>query len=110
MAKGFTQQKEVEYTKIFSLIAKMVTVWAVLSLVISSRWNLLQMNVYNELLQADLYDKIYMWMPLVFSVNFDFVIADDVPSSKLKVCQLLKSLYGLKGFKTMESEAYRSIG
>lgn len=85
---------------ILSPVAKMVTV---ISIAASQGWKMLQMDVNNAFLQGDLYEKVYMSLPLGFAVQ-----------GKNKVCKLLKSLYGLKQasgqWNIKLSEALLSVG
>jgi hypothetical protein len=84
VAKGFSQQEGIDYTKTFSPVAKMNYVQLILSLVAFFRWKIHQMDVKSAFLHGDLSEEIFMEQPLGF-----------VTDSNL-VCRLQKSLYGLK--------------
>ena len=63
MAKGYTQQKGLDYTEIFSPVAKMVNVKLFLALVAMQGWILHQLDVNNAFLNGDLHKEIYMSFP-----------------------------------------------
>lgn len=85
MAKGYTQQEEIDYLETFSLVAKLTSVKVFLSLVAIHGWSLSQLDVNNAFLHGDLLEEVYMKPPpgLIFH-------------SPNSVCKLNKSLYGLK--------------
>ena len=73
----------------------MVTVKTLLTLAVSKGWQLLQLDVNNAFLHGDLFEGVYMDLPLGYKLNASF------PGEKL-VCKLHKSIYGLKqASKTM---------
>lgn len=84
MAKGFTQQKGVDFFETFSLVAKMTTIRTLLALKISHHCQMHQLNVNNAVLHGDLHAKVYMEALEGYSVPPGMVL-------KLK-----KILYGLK--------------
>lgn len=86
MAKGFHQQPDVDYTKTFSPVIKLVTIRLILSIAVKSNWPLHQFDVQNSFLHGDLDEAMFMQQRPSF-VNLDF------PSH---VCKLKKSLYGSK--------------
>jgi hypothetical protein len=67
-------------------VAKINTIWVLLSLAANLEWPLQQFDVKNAFLHGDLEEKVYMDFPLGFSTS----------SESGKVCRLRKSLYGLK--------------
>ncbi|XP_049378182.1 uncharacterized protein LOC125842954 [Solanum stenotomum] len=83
VAKGFNKREGLDYQKTFSPVVKMVTVRTVISLDV---WSIQQMDVYNAFLQDDLNEEVYMQLPQGIKNG----------TQDLKVCRLLKSLYGLK--------------
>lgn len=58
---------------------------SVIELAASKDWVLFQMDIYNIVLQDNLYEEVYMDLPQGFKRQ-----------GETKVCRLLKSLYGLK--------------
>jgi len=57
----------------------------IISIATAKGWFLYQMDVSNAFLQGNLYEEIYMQTPQGFHKQ-----------GELKVCRLMKSLYGLK--------------
>ncbi|GJS33130.1 homogeneously-staining region [Tanacetum coccineum] len=85
MAEGFTQQEGIDFHETFALVAKMVTVKALLATAIHNNWPIAQLDINNAFLHGDLIEEIYMKLPQGY------------PSpSKTSVYKLQKSLYGLK--------------
>ena len=85
IAKGYSQQKGLNFTETFSPVAKMVTVRCALSLAAMHNWPVFQMDVFNAFLQGDLLDEVYMELPKGFKMKEENM-----------ACKLVKSLYGLK--------------
>eukprot|EP00253_Pinus_taeda_P010618 PITA_10618 len=85
VAKGFSKVEGLDYTKTFSLIDKMNSIFLVLSLATSFKWEVHQMDVKSAYLHGDLHEEIYMEQPPSF-IKIDSSL----------VCRLKKSLYGLK--------------
>ncbi|KAI4352252.1 hypothetical protein L6164_006522 [Bauhinia variegata] len=79
------QVENVDYTKTFATVAKMVTVQVVLAVAAARRREHHQMDVHNVFLHGDLHEEVYMKLPLGFRV-----------SKTDMVCELKKSLYRLK--------------
>lgn len=79
VAKGYTQSYGVDYQETFAPVAKLNTVRILLSLAANQNWPLLQVDVKNAFLHADILEEIYM-----------------DPPPGMKVCKLKKALYGLK--------------
>ena len=86
VAKGFKQEDGFDYDETFSPVVKITTVRILLSLAISQKWFIHQLDVPNAFLHGDLKELIFMEQPSGF-VNTNF---------PHHVCQLKKSLYGLK--------------
>ena len=85
VAKGFSQVEGIEYTKTLSPVAKMNSIRLVLSVAVSFKWEVHQMDVKYTFIHGDFHEEIYMEQPLGFIQN------DSSP-----VCHLIKYLYGLK--------------
>jgi hypothetical protein len=86
VARGFTQQKGIDYSETFSPIIKQATVRLVFSIAISSGWKIHQLDIHNAFLNGVLDEEVYMKQPPGFFYSA-------LPSH---VCRLHKSLYGLK--------------
>ena len=86
VVKGFEQKKGIDYDEIFSLVVKMTSIRAILSLVATENLFLEQLDVKIAFLHGDLEEDIYMLQPKGFEVK----------GKEEYVCKLEKSLYGLK--------------
>jgi histone deacetylase 1/2 len=83
---GFTQRPGVDFDETFSPVVKPTAVRTVLSLALSCRWPIHQLDVKNAFLHGNLSEIVYCQQPSRFEdlAHLDFV------------CLLKKSLYGLK--------------
>ena len=86
VAKGYTQEKGVDYNEVFSPIAKYATIWLVYALVAIFGLVMDQMDVVTAFLYGKLDEVIYMEQPMGFVKK----------GQEHLVCKLLKSIYGLK--------------
>ncbi|OAE29694.1 hypothetical protein AXG93_509s1470 [Marchantia polymorpha subsp. ruderalis] len=86
VARGFTQEKGVDYNKVFSPVAKYATIRLVCALAAIFDLVMDQMDVVTAFLYGYLEEEIYMRQPVGFEVK----------GKERLVCRLLKSLYGLK--------------
>ena len=87
VAQGFTQTQRLDYEETLALIAnKLNSIRVLLSLVVNLDWKLHQLDIKNPFLSGELEEEIYMRIQLGFETE----------NTKGKVCQLKKSLYGLK--------------
>ncbi|KAD2393789.1 hypothetical protein E3N88_40766 [Mikania micrantha] len=66
VAKGFHQQPGIDYMETFSLVVKSTTIRVVLSLAVTQRWSLRQLDVQNASLHGDLKETVYMTQPQGF--------------------------------------------
>ena len=60
IAKGFTQEYEIDYWETFALVARISSVRALLAVAAVSKLDLFQMDVKNAFLNGDLSEKVYM--------------------------------------------------
>ena len=86
VAKGYTQSHGIDYQETFAPVAKLNTIRVLLSIAVNMDWPLFQLDVKNMFLNGDLKEEVYMDIPPGFEDN----------TTSNKVCQLRKSLYGLK--------------
>ncbi|GKF81050.1 ribonuclease H-like domain-containing protein, partial [Tanacetum coccineum] len=86
VANGSSQQLGVDFDETVSPVVKPATIRTVLSLAVSRKWPIHQLDVKNAFLNGDLFKTVYMHQPPVF-VDARF------PNH---VCRLQRSLYGLK--------------
>ncbi|GJZ06242.1 ribonuclease H-like domain-containing protein [Tanacetum coccineum] len=86
VANGSSQQLGVDFDETFSPVVKPATIRTVLSLAVSRKWPIHQLDVKNAFLNGDLSETVYMHQPPGF-VDARF------PNH---VCRLQRSLYGLK--------------
>ncbi|KAL2461978.1 cysteine-rich RLK (RECEPTOR-like protein kinase) 8 [Abeliophyllum distichum] len=87
VAKGYTQRYGIDYNETFAPVAKINTVRVLLSLSANLDWPLQQFEVNNAFLHGELYEEVYMELPLSYKIE---------EKQGQKVCKLRKSLYGLK--------------
>jgi len=85
VAKGFTQQEDIDFRETFSPVAKITTVSLLLAITTTKIWLLEQFDINNAFLHGDLHEEVYMEVP-----------KGVVPPKPSQVCKLRKSLYGLR--------------
>ena len=69
VAKGFTQEYEIDYEETFTPVARISSVRDLLAVADASKWVFLQMDVKNAFLNGDLSEEVYMQPLLGFSVE-----------------------------------------
>ena len=73
LAKGFTQEYEIDYEMTFAPITQILFVCALLVVATASKWELFQMDVKNAFFKGNLSEKVYMQPPLSFSIELNNV-------------------------------------
>ena len=66
VSKFFSQFQGVDYTKTFSLVAKMDSIRLVLAIAASKLWDVHRMDVKNDFLHGDINEEIYIQKPKGF--------------------------------------------
>ena len=84
VARGFTQEYDIDYEETFALIARLTFVRSLLAVVADRQWPLFQIDVKNAFLNGDLLEEVYMQSPPGY------------PDSQNQVFHLCRALYGLK--------------
>lgn len=85
VAKGFTQILGQDFDKTFSLVVKPTTIRLNITLALSQKWILRQLDMKNTFLHGNLKETVYVEQPPVF---IDSLLPNHV-------CLLKKSIYGL---------------
>ncbi|KAL4301702.1 hypothetical protein GQ457_10G017700 [Hibiscus cannabinus] len=63
VAKGYLQQTGWDFHETFSHVVKPVTVRTILSIAVTRRWKLRQVDINNAFLNEDLAEEVYMFQP-----------------------------------------------
>lgn len=86
VAKGYLQEHRWDYFETFSPVMKPITIRIVLTIALSQKWSLRQLDVNNAFLHGVLHEEVYMEQPLGY-------VDPQYPSH---IYRLKKALYGLK--------------
>jgi hypothetical protein len=86
VARGFTQRYGIDFVDTFSLVAKFDSIRTLLSIVVVEDYEMTQFDVRIAFLHGILDEKLYMIQPSYFEDK----------SYPNHVCQLQKSIYGLR--------------
>lgn len=82
--QGNHQKHGVDYVETFSPVIKMSRIRSIIALAATRHWPIHQLDINNAFLHRDLYEEVYMKVPI------------GIPNSDNKVCKPMKSLCGLK--------------
>jgi Reverse transcriptase (RNA-dependent DNA polymerase) len=85
VAKDYTQDECLDFTKTFNPVIESTTIRLVLSLAVINNWSIKQHDINNAFHHEDFNEMIYMAQPLGF-INFIF---------STHVCRMHKVIYGL---------------
>jgi hypothetical protein len=94
--KGYSQVEGIDFSEIFSHVAKLTSIRFILSITVTFDLEVEQMDVKTAFLHGDLKEEIYMKHPEGFVVK----------GKKELVCKLKKSLYGLKQSPRMRYQKF----
>jgi hypothetical protein len=84
VAKGYSQISGIDFIDVFSPVVRLKTIRVLLALAAVEDWEIQQMDVKGTYLNSNLKEVIFMMQP------------EGYGDGSNKVCQLLKTLYGLK--------------
>lgn len=87
-ARGFMQEKNIDYTEMFSPVVRYDSLRVLLAIAASKNLEIAQFDVQTAFLYGTLDEEIYMEIPEGLSM--------DEETREEQVCRLVKSLYGLK--------------
>lgn len=88
VVKGCSQVPGCDFKETFSPVVKPATIRTILSIAMSKKWLLRQVDVNNAFLNSDLSEEVYMQQPPSYVQHS----SDGHPL----VCRLMKELYGLR--------------
>ena len=86
VARGFTQQRDIDFNEMFTPVACMDTVRTVLSIAAQNKWHVHQMDVKLAFLNGYVEEEVYVEQPQGY----------EVPGQEHKVYRMKKELYALK--------------
>ena len=69
VAKGFLRQLGYDYNETLSLVSEPITIRILLTLAITQKWSLKQLDVNNALINRILEEDIYMTQPPGFEIS-----------------------------------------
>ena len=92
VARGFTQSYGIDYQETFAFVAKLNTVWIILSAAVNQDWPLYQLDVKKAFLNEDLMEEVYMTIQSTSYVSFANLFMGSNNPPKLGLKGLLKHL------------------
>jgi histone deacetylase 1/2 len=66
VARGVSQQEDIDYSETFNLVIKQATVRLVFSIAVSRNWKIHQLDIHNAFLNGVLTKEVYMKKPSGF--------------------------------------------
>jgi len=63
VAKGYAQTYGIDYEETYNLIAKMITIRAIIAMAVGKGWSLHQMDAKSVFLRGDLQEEVYIEQP-----------------------------------------------
>lgn len=114
VARGFSQQPNVDYNETFAPVVKLSSIRLLLGIAVERDMKLNQLDVSTAFLNGDLKENIYMQVPPDLESYLEEIIAENESNKELKtqanimlkdlrqtpkekrICHLNKALYGLK--------------
>ena len=85
VAEKYTQQAGIDFMDTFSPVVKLTTVQVLLAIIAIQNWSLAQLDVNNAFSNGDLFEEVYLDLPLSYGIMRENL-----------VCKLNNSIYGLK--------------
>lgn len=106
VAKGFSQKLGFDFQETSSPVIKSTIVHIILSLVLTHKWYMRQVDINNAFLHGDLVEEVYMVHPPGF---------EHISEYSHLTCKLQKALYGLKKascawFEKLKSFLHTNLG
>ena len=86
VAKGYTQEHEVDYTEVSAPVARLDTIRVVISLAALKEWTIYQLDVKSAFLHGELSEEVFVEQSPGYEQK----------GNEQKVYKLKKALYGLK--------------
>ena len=97
--KGYKQKEGLDYFDTYSPVTRISSIRMLIAIAAIHNLEIHQMDVKTAFLNGDLDEEIYMEQPEGFIV----------PGQEMKVCRLVKSLYGLKQALMQWHEKFDSV-
>ena len=63
MAKGFTQECDIDYEETFAPVARLTSVRSLIVIATVKQWMMFQMDIKNAFINGDLSEEVYMQSP-----------------------------------------------